>query len=256
MYPVSGRRRALPAAACLVLTAGLLAGCGDMLARMSEVGRAPAMTTIQNPTQSPVYRPVSMPMPQTLAVKPHANSLWRPGARAFFKDQRASRVGDILTVLISIDDSAEIENQTTRSRTNGADASVSSLLGYESSLSRVLPEAINPGSLIDFDSQSTHAGAGTVERGETIKLKVAAVVTQRLPNGNLVVHGRQEVRVNFEVRQLQIAGVIRPEDIKADNTLSYEKIAEARISYGGRGQITDVQQPGWGQQIYDIVWPF
>lgn len=227
-----------------------------MLARLSEVGREPAMTTIQNPTQAPTYQPVTMPMPQTTTAAPNVNSLWRPGARAFFKDQRASRVGDILTVLISIQDEAKIKNETSRSRTNGADASVSSFLGYETSMSRILPEAINPGSLVDFDSRSTHAGTGSVNRDETIKLEVAAVVTQRLPNGNLVVHGRQEVRVNFEVRQLQIAGVIRPEDITSGNTVSHEKIAEARISYGGKGQITDVQQPGYGQQIYDIVWPF
>lgn len=256
MTPLLPRSRSLPPIAGLLLVATLLGGCGDTLARLSEVGREPAMTTIQNPTQSPAYRPVTMPMPQTVSAKPHANSLWRPGARAFFKDQRASRVGDILTVQISIKDEARIKNETSRSRTNGADASVGAFLGYETSLSRVLPEAINPGSLIDFDSRSTHAGAGSVNRDETIKLDVAAVVTQRLPNGNLVVHGRQEVRVNFEVRQLQIAGVIRPEDITATNTVSHEKIAEARISYGGKGQITDVQQPGYGQQIYDIIWPF
>ena len=182
--------------------------------------------------------------------------MWRAGSRAFFKDQRAAHVGDILTVLIAIDDTAEITNTTTRSRTNTEDASVNALFGYESSLNAVLPEAINPGSLIDLDSQTSNKGVGTIERGETIELKIAAIISQKLPNGNLVLHGRQEVRVNYEVRELQIAGIIRPEDITSSNTISYEKIAEARIAYGGRGHISDVQQPRYGTQVIDILFPF
>lgn len=239
---------------CLGL-AGLLAGCG-MANRLAEVGREPPLTQIQNPTQSPAYRPVSMPMPVTQSRRRAANSLWRHGARAFFKDQRAAQVGDLVTVLISIEDKAIINNKTTRERSAAEDASASSFLGYESKLSHVLPEAVDPSNLVNLDSASSTSGSGTIDRGEKIDLKIAAMVTQRLPNGNLVLLGRQEVRVNFEVRQLQIAGVIRPEDIKADNTISYEKIAEARVSYGGKGHITDVQQARYGQQVFDIIWPF
>jgi flagellar L-ring protein precursor FlgH len=235
--------------------ASLLSGC-NALNRLAEVGGEPPMTTIQNPTQSPKYRPITMPMPRPQPVAHQPNSLWRAGSRAFFKDQRAAQVGDILTVLIAIDDTAELTNTTKRSRANTEDASVSALFGYESSLSRVLPEGINPGSLIDLDSQTSNEGAGTIERGETIELKVAAIISQRLPNGNLVLHGRQEVRVNYEVRELQIAGIIRPEDITSSNTISYEKIAEARIAYGGRGHISDIQQPRYGSQVIDILFPF
>jgi len=244
------------AAAPLCLAASLLAGCGDMVARLSDVGKEPGMTQIQNPVHSPNYQPVSMPMPQMAAVGRNPNSLWRPGARAFFKDQRASRVGDILTVLISISDKAQLNNKTTRSRDNSENSAANAFLGIEKHLSAVLPKAVDNTNLVDLSSTSNSTGEGTVDRDETINLKVAAVVTQRLPNGNLVLAGRQEVRVNFEVRQLQIMGVVRPEDIKADNTISYEKIAEARIAYGGKGQLTDVQQPRYGQQIYDIIWPF
>ena len=242
-------------AAVLAAVAAAVSGC-NMLNRLAEVGQEPPMTQIQNPTQAPQYRPVSLPMPEEADRRQAPNSLWRHGARAFFKDQRAARVGDLLTVLIAIDDKAEISNKTSRSRTNNEDASANAFLGYETSLSRVLPETINPGSLIDLDSQSSNVGEGSIDRGETIELKIAAVVTQRLPNGNLVLLGRQEVRVNYEVRQLQVAGVIRPEDIKADNTITYDKMAEARISYGGKGHISDIQQPRYGSQIIDILFPF
>jgi flagellar L-ring protein precursor FlgH len=243
-------------ALALCLAAPLLSGCGDVVARLADVGKEPAMTQIQNPVHSPNYHPVSLPMPQAAVPTPNPNSLWRPGARGFFKDQRASRVGDILTVNISIADSAVLDNTTSRARDNSENSAANALLGFEQHLSSILPKAVDNTNLVDLTSTSSSKGTGSVDRKETINLKVAAVITQRLPNGNLVLAGRQEVRVNFEVRQLQIMGVIRPEDIKADNTISYEKIAEARISYGGKGQITDVQQPRYGQQIYDILWPF
>lgn len=232
-----------------------VSGC-NLVERLATVGEQPKLTNVQNPVDAPNYRPVSLPMPSQMPDVHHANSLWRAGARQFFKDQRASAVGDILTVTIAIADKAELSNTTTRSRDATESAGMPSLLGYESSLSKVLPSAINPSSLIDLSSSGSATGSGDISRDETINLKLAAVVTQRLPNGNLVLHGRQEIQVNFEVRELQIAGVVRPEDIASDNTISYEKIAEARIAYGGRGHITDVQQPRYGQQIYDILWPF
>jgi len=245
LYPLS--------ALCLMAVA--LSGC-NTVSRLAEVGSEPPLTQVQNPTRSPHYRPVSMPMPMVAPRKRAPNSLWRHGARAFFKDQRAGQVGDLLTVLITIEDSASISNTTSRERTNNEDASASAFLGYESSLSKVLPEEIDPGNLVNLDSTTSSEGKGSIDRDETVNLKIAAIVTQKLPNGNLVLLGRQEVCINFEVRQLQIAGVVRPEDITAENTISYEKIAEARISYGGKGHISDIQQPRYGQQILDILLPF
>ncbi len=244
-----------PGIAAVALAAALLSGC-NMFNRLTQIGEPPPMTQIQNPTHTPRYRQVSMPMPAPTAEVRRPNSLWRAGARSFFKDQRAARVGDLLTMLITIDDKADIDNKSVRTRDNTEDASVNAFFGYESSLSRVLPEAIKPGNLIDIDSKTSNAGNGTIDRSEKINLKIAVVVTQVLPNGNLVVHGRQEVRVNFEVRQLQVAGIIRREDITAVNTISYEKVAEARIVYGGAGQITDVQQPRYGTQVLDVLLPF
>lgn len=247
-------RRSARAALILTLAASL-AGC-NALTRLSQVGSEPPLTQIENPVQQANYRPVSMPMPAPKPIERNSNSLWRTGARAFFKDQRASEVGDILTVLIDIEDSAAISNSSSRERTATEDASLNAILGYETSLNRILPETINAGNLADADSASTSSGTGTIQRDESIQVEIAAIVTQVLPNGNYVIHGRQEFRVNFEARELQIAGVIRPEDITSGNTVSYERIAEARISYGGRGQITDVQQPRYGQQVFDILFPF
>jgi flagellar L-ring protein precursor FlgH len=232
-----------------------LAGC-NALTRLSEVGQEPPLAKIENPANLHGNQPVAMPMPSPVPAERQANSLWRPGSRAFLKDQRASQIGDILTVIIQIEDEAKLSNTTQRTRTAGEDAGASSILGYETHLDKVFPEAIDPANLIDLSSNSNSQGAGSVNRDEEIKLRIAALVTQVLPNGNLVIAGRQEIRVNFEVRELQIAGLIRPEDVTSTNTISYDQIAEARVAYGGRGQISDVQQPRYGQQIYDIIWPF
>jgi flagellar L-ring protein precursor FlgH len=232
-----------------------LGGC-NALTRLSDVGHAPQLAAIENPVKAPQYTPVSMPMPAPQVVERRPNSLWRPGSRAFFKDQRAAQVGDILTVLVEIDDRAELENASTRSRNNTEDASLGSFLGYETNLTDILPEAVNNLDLVDADATTSNDGRGAIDREETIEIEIAAVVIQRLPNGNLVIHGRQEIRVNFEVRELQIAGVIRPEDISAVNTVTADKIAEARIAYGGRGHISDVQQPRYGTQVFDILFPF
>ncbi len=241
--------------AALMLMASTLVGC-NALTRLSQAGEEPRLAAIQNPVKKANYQPVSLPMPATQPIAHHDNSLWRPGARAFFKDQRAARVGDILTITIEISDNANISNTTTRTRKNEEDASLSAFLGYETALANVLPETVVPTDLVDVDSNTNSTGTGTVNRSETISLKVAAVVTQVLPNGNLVISGLQEIRINHEVRELHIDGVVRPEDITASNIVSYEKVAEARIAYGGRGQLSDVQQPRYGMQIYESLFPF
>ena len=236
--------------AALLLAALALAGCGTV-DRIKAIGQAPPLSPIVTPPTQ-----VVMPMPPPPARNTAAASLWQPGARSFFRDPRASKVGDILTVNIVIGDEAKIANTTTRSSQASEDSNLTKFLGMESQLSHVLPEQVDPTNLTNLGSDSSHTGTGTVDRSEDIKLIIAAVVTQVLPNGNLVIQGRQEVRVNNEVRELTISGVVRPEDIASDNTILHTQIAEARISYGGHGQITDVQQPRYGQQLYDILWPF
>jgi flagellar L-ring protein precursor FlgH len=194
-----------------------------------------------------------MPAPQPAVYNP--NSLWRNGSRAFFKDQRAHQIGDILTVTVNITDKANFENETQRSRTNKEDSGVTDYIGSKT-LGASAAKAILPGRILTADSNASSEGKGSVNRQEALQTNVAAVVTQVLPNGNLVVEGKQEVRVNFEIRELIVAGIVRPEDIQSDNTIDSTKIAEARIAYGGRGQITDVQQPRYGQQVLDVLLPF
>jgi flagellar L-ring protein precursor FlgH len=239
----------------ILVALALLSGC-NTLSRLNEVGDAPKLASVQDPTPIPGPTPVRMPMPAPEVGERQPNSLWRTGSRAFFRDQRAGRVGDILTVIISIDEKAEISNETKRSRSNSEDANITNLFGVESQLTKVLPEALSPENLVATGSNLSNAGKGTVDRSEKINLRVAATITQILPNGNLVLAGRQQINVNFDMRELLITGVIRPEDISAENTVSYDQIAEARISYGGRGQLQDVQQPRYGSQVLDVIMPF
>ncbi len=243
----------------LIVTGALLAvacfasGCSS-IDRLSQIGEKPKLTEIENPTTQPGYKPVQMPMPKPEQASYNANSLWRNGSRAFFRDQRAARVGDIMTVTVNITDKANIANETQRSRTNKEDSGITDFVG--SKTLGVNAQKILPGRILTADSTSSSDGKGSVNRQEALQTNVAAVVTQVLPNGNLVVEGKQEIRVNFEIRELIVAGIVRPEDIQSDNTINSSKIAQARIAYGGRGQISDVQQPRYGQQVMDVLLPF
>ncbi|BBF91845.1 flagellar basal body L-ring protein FlgH [Blastochloris tepida] len=238
--------------ALIGVSAAGLGGCAAF-DRLANVGQQPALSAIDNPTSQPGYRPVQMPMPDPIPASYSPNSLWRNGSRAFFKDQRAQQVGDILTVKVKFNDKAEIENETKRERVNSEETNLEAMLGKNKL--PILGAAI-PSTLLSTDSLSVSEGKGSVTRSEELTTSVAAVVTQVLPNGNLVVEGKQEIRVNFEIRELIVGGIVRPEDIESDNTISSEKIAQARIAYGGRGQITDIQQPRYGQQVMDIILPF
>ena len=240
---------------CAVLACVLLSGCGT-LSRLSEVGRNPEMTPSGDPTAEAGYRPLSMPMPRAQYAPAEANSLWRSGSRAFFKDQRAAQVGDIVTVLVNITDNADLSNKSDQTRAGAENMGIPNFLGLETNIARNLPRAVNPAKLIATNSSNTSNGAASIKRNETVTLRLAGIITQLLPNGNLAVAARQEVRVNAELRELQVSGVIRPQDIGSDNTVRHDRLAEARISYGGRGQITDVQRPRYGQQLLDILLPF
>jgi flagellar L-ring protein precursor FlgH len=249
-------RPAIPtrlAAASLLALA--LAGC-CAADRLAQVGKAPSLSAIDDPTAQPGYKPVQMPMPTPEPVSYASNSLWRTGSRAFFKDQRARQIGDLVTVRVKFSDKANIANASKRARVGSESFSATNTFGYENEYDKVFPDGVDPKNLLNAKTDSASGGTGSVQRSEELATNVAAVVTQKLPNGNLVIEGKQEVRVNFEMRELIVAGVIRPEDIDSDNIIDSAKIAQARIAYGGRGQITDVQQPRYGQQVMDILLPF
>ena len=247
----------------IITTASIVAlvismtACSQMMNRIDNIGKEPELSKIENPHKNPDYRPVSLPMPLQEPMITTANSLWGNGKQTFFKDQRAKEIGDILTVYIAIDDDADIDNKTERKRTGSEGQSLPNLLGVaESQLTKVLPESVDSSSLVNMSSTSNTKGEGTISRAEEINLKLAATIVQRLPNGNLVILGSQQVRVNNELRDLTLQGVIRPQDILNNNSISYEKIADARISYGGRGNVSELQQPRYGQQFFDAVFPF
>ena len=240
---------------CTLLMVALflaLAGC----ARLQDVGRAPDFTPTN---EGPEYDAmVHQPLPVVLETPRVVDtaSLWSGSRGSLLGDRRAVQQGDILTVVIEINDKAEISNSTNRARNGSESLSIPDFFGIPERINTSLPEGASLDSAVSTSSSSSSGGDGSVKRNEKLTLRVAATVAGVLPNGVLQIAGRQEVRVNFEIRELLVSGYVRPEDISRQNEITYDKIAAARISYGGRGQITDVQQPRYGQQIADIVLPF
>ena len=230
-----------------------VAGCGQ-----SEIGVAPRFSPpAQNTERAAMMTPgTSVPVPATTLGAPSRASLWSGARGSLLGDRRAMQRGDIMTVVIEIDDRAEISNSTERARSASQQAGVSQLFGSPQRVDPRLPDGASSAALVDLNSQSAASGDGTVRRNERLTLRVAVTVTDVLPNGVLAIVGQQEVRVNFELRELVVTGYVRPEDITRQNEITYDKIASARISYGGRGQITDMQQPRLGQQILETVLPF
>lgn len=225
--------------------------------RLSRVGETPDFAKVESPTERSGYKPVTMPMPDKQVETKQMNSLWSTGRQAFFEDQRAKQIGDILTVTIDMESEAEFGSSSTRSRNAGENTGINALAGFENQLDSIfLPDGGDPATMADLTSTSSNNNAGSTESEDELTFRVAAVVSQILPNGNMVIHGRQEFRVNYEKRIVEVTGVIRPEDIMVDNSVPYDKIAEARIGYGGKGFVSDVQQPRIGQQIFDILMPY
>jgi flagellar L-ring protein precursor FlgH len=233
----------------------LLGGCG-ILTNLSEIGRGPQLTPTSNPTTDPNWRPVTMPMPKPSPPPPaQANSLWRPGARAFFKDQRAARVGDIVTINVNMNHAATLNDNVMAQRTGSETMGAPNMFGLEAVLPKII-HGLNMASLASVNEGSNLTTIGQIQRNENVVVQLAGTITQVLPNGNLVVVARQEMRVNDELRQLVVTGVIRPEDIRSDNTVADDRIAEARIFYAGRGQLTQAAEPRWGDQLLQSLLPF
>ena len=236
----------------LILVTLLLAGCD----KLGQVGRAPEFSPVQGSSEFGAMYSAALPEDVGPSTPSEASSLWAGGTESLFGDRRAAKRGDILTVVIEIDDSASISNSTGRSRSGSQKSGLPEFLGIPQRIDEVLPDGASMAEAYETKSSSTFKGNGNVARQEQLTLRVAATVVEELPNGVLRIEGQQEVRVNFELRELVVTGYVRPIDISRTNEITYDKIAGARVSYGGRGQITDVQQPTLGQQVADIVLPF
>jgi flagellar L-ring protein FlgH len=238
----------------LLSTVALASASCSTLEQLQHLGETPKLSPVSNPTTEPGYKPVQMPMPTPQPAVYNPNSLWRNGSRAFFNDQRAHQVGDILTVKVNINDTAEFQDQTQLTRSTTEDSNISNFIGANTIANPA--KAVLPGSLLTADGNTQMQGNGTINRQDQLVTNVAAVVTQVLPNGNLVIEGKQEIRLNQEMRELLIAGIARPEDIDSDNTIELPKIAEARVAYGGKGTLTNIQTQPWGQQVTSVALPF
>jgi len=231
----------------VLLLGSALSGC-SAVDRVENIGRAPKLAPVGNPADTQMVAAIPTPPP----ITHNGNSLWQPGAKSFFHDPRATHVGDVITVNVSVADAAKLSNTTSKSRTNSDDANLTNFFGLENAL----PKSMDPGSLVKMGSDNSNVGAGSIDRSESINMTMAALVAQILPNGNMVISGHQQVRVNNELRDMQISGIVRTEDITADNTVDLSQIAEARVSYGGQGTVSDVQQPRYGSQLFDILMPW
>ncbi|MBY6140095.1 flagellar basal body L-ring protein FlgH [Leisingera daeponensis] len=230
----------------------LLAACG----RMDHLGKAPSFTPANESPEHVAMLYQGLPAQTQTRRTVDGSSLWSGSQQSLLGDRRAIKRGDILTVVIEIDEEAEISNDTQRSRSGSETLNMPQLLGLPQRLDRKLPEGASSADAVELGSSSASGGKGSVKRSEKLELRVAATVVDVLPNGVLAISGTQELRVNFELRELLVTGYVRPQDISRQNEITYDKIASARVSYGGRGQITDVQQPRYGQQLLDVVLPF
>jgi len=230
----------------------LLVNCG----RLDHIGQPPTLSSQDKSVerQAMIYSGLPVTTPDTSAYR--QASLWSGDQSSLFGDRRAFTTGDILTVLVEIDDQAEISNATSRGRSSQESLAIPQLLGFPQRRNRELPEGATLDNAVEIDSTSQSEGNGSVRRNEKLTLRIAATVVNVLPNGVLGIEGTQEVRVNFELRELFVSGFVRRADITRQNEITYDKMASARISYGGRGQISDVQQPRIGQQVLDAVLPF
>jgi flagellar L-ring protein FlgH len=237
----------------LILTALLLL---TACAKLGQVGKAPDFSPLEGSAQYDAVYSRALPLSTEGDGPGEASSLWSADTGSLFGDRRAAQRGDIVTVVIEINDKAEFTNQSDRSRTGAQTMGIPSLFGIPQRLDAELPEGATTADAVRTSSSSTFKGDGSTTRQEKLQLRVAATVVEELPNGVLRIEGQQEVRVNYELRELIVTGYVRPADISRQNEISYDRIAGARIAYGGRGQITDVQQPRWGQQVTDTVLPF
>ena len=260
----------------ILLVSLFLVSCTDSMKQLKRVGKIPPMSKVEVPVNQ-TANTVDSEKAYIAHVK-KTNSLWKPGSTTFFRDNRAWNIGDIVKVVVEIKDSAKVNSATKQSRNSEDDLNVETLFNNSKNTKATVVTTPNAsqvlqseaasklpipllqdtllGTLVDLKSKYTHNGAGNINRQENVTTQIAANVMQVLPNGNLVIFGHQEVRINYELREIKVAGIIRPKDISATNAINLDQIAQARVSYGGRGVVSDVQNPKLGAQVLEIIKPF
>lgn len=240
----------------LLLAACLLSACASTVDKLQNVGKQPPETPLADPTRKADYEPLSWPMPEGVQQAHTTNSLWQPGARAFFRDQRAARVGDILHIVVNINDQILTDNESQGSRQTTDSASFPALGGVQAKVAHLFSSAGQASNYLDTTSARDNKSTGKITRQDQIQTEVSAMIKQVLPNGNFVIEGSQEILMNYEIRMVGIKGVVRPQDLGPDDKIDSSLVADARITYSGRGQMMDMQQARWGSQVVDILSPF
>jgi flagellar L-ring protein precursor FlgH len=232
---------------------GVLMGCQSSVDKMRALGRVPEFSDIRYPNRSAS----DMLDAESQGGRPAANSLWQASSGAFFRDQRARRVGDIVKVIVNVSDSASLNNQSQHGRTTKDNLPMPTVMGFEKILQgKLLPGGADSATLLNIGGSNSVSGSGTIKRNEKVTTQIAATVVRILPNGHLAIRGSQEIRVNYELREITLQGIVRPQDISAENEVQLDQIAEARISYGGRGHVSNVQEPRVGHQLIEALSPF
>ncbi|KAF8818206.1 flagellar basal body L-ring protein FlgH [Rickettsia endosymbiont of Cardiosporidium cionae] len=232
-----------------------LCSCSDTLERLSRLGKAPSFSNLSVVENNDSKLASHQESKRRNRVK-YTNSLWGCGSVQFFQDNKSWNTGDILRVIVQIKDSASLNNSTKNFRSSKKDLGITNLFGAELAMKKFWNNKVDTKKLVNTNTNYNHKGTGNIEREEEINTEIAATVIKILPNGNLVIHGNQEIRVNYELRQVRVVGIVRPKDITSDNSINSNKIAEARIAYGGVGVVSDVQQPTTMSQFLDIISPF
>ncbi|PPE74539.1 flagellar basal body L-ring protein FlgH [Solimonas fluminis] len=195
--------------------------------------------------------PATLPMPAMPAAAASEGSIYAAGGMALFEDQKARRVGDTLTIVLVESTTAQKKASTSTAKDSNASIDGPKLFGR--------PVTVNGVPVLEAElgSSKTFKGNGDSSQSNQLQGSVGAVVMQVLPNGNLVVSGRKQVQINQGSETVSIEGIVRPVDIRPDNSITSDRVANAAISYSGQGAVADSNVMGWASRFFNSGWfPF
>ncbi len=213
---------------------------------------------VQQTSQAPPPIPerYSLPMTEEKILPPNEGGIYSVKSKNLYQDNRARRVGDILLVKIVETSSGKKSANTKTSRASSLTGGISSFFGFEQSLLTKGGEHTPSRTSMDADLSSGFEGKAETSRDSVVSATISAKVMEVTMDGNLIIQGYREVRVNNETQHIILSGIVRPTDISQDNSILSSSIADARIEYNGTGTLADRQQPGWLANAIDVIWPF